>query len=68
MCQSERSLCCQDVQSFGNSLTKMSHLLAGDPRTVRGLLVCVSLTGLCCYIIVVFVALLALMHVQACNN
>ena len=35
MCQSERSLCCQDVPSFGNSLTKMSHLSAGDPRTVR---------------------------------
>ena len=35
VCQSERSLCCQDAPSFGNSLTNMSHLSAGDPRTVR---------------------------------
>ena len=51
VCQSERSLCCQDIPSFGNSLTKMSHLSAGDPRTVRlcvvVCLVCVSLNGPC---------------------
>ena len=51
VCQSERSLCCQDVPSFGNSLTKMFHLSAGDLRTVRSCvgvcLVCVSLNGPC---------------------
>ena len=53
VCQSERSLCCQDVPSFGNSLTKMSHLLAGDLRTVSSCVgglfsVCQSERSLCC--------------------
>ena len=50
-CQFERSLCCQDAPSFGNSLTKTSHLSPGDPWTVRSCvgwcIVSVSLNGPC---------------------